>query len=219
MFKRLRDPVSGLTHLGAGLAAMVGLAVLLVVGRSNLPKELSLLVYGVSLILMMLASASYHLIRTSPSRQLLLRKLDHSAIYILIAGTYTPICFNLFTGFWNWGMLALIWLFALVGTLTKLILINAPRWFTATVYLVMGWLAVLALPEMLARLPVGALIWLLAGGLFFTVGAVIYITKKFDFFPQVFGFHEVWHLFVIAGCFCHFIVILTYVAPATRLLS
>ncbi len=195
---------------------MVGLVVLLVVGWGSWAKVFSLSVYGVSLILMLMASACYHLIRTSPQRQLILRKLDHSAIYVLIAGTYTPICYNLFTGFWNGGMLAIVWILALAGTISKLIIIQTPRWFTATVYLVMGWLGILALPQLLANLPVGALLWLFAGGLFFTVGAIIYVTKRMDFFPQVFGFHEVWHLFVIAGCLCHFVVVLLYVAPATR---
>ncbi len=214
MLKRMREPVNGLTHLGAALGAMAGLVVLLVVGRDNLAKQLSLLVYGGSLIFMLTASGCYHLIRTSPRRQQLLRKVDHSSIFVLIAGTYTPICFNLFTGFWNWGMLALIWFLALVGTISKIFIIQTPRWFTTAVYLVMGWLGLIALPEILAVLPPGALFWLVLGGVVFTLGAVVYATKTLDFFPQVFGFHEVWHLFVIGGCLCHFIFILAYVAPA-----
>ncbi len=214
MFKQLREPVNGLTHLGAALAAGIGLVVLLIVGRDSGPKQLSLLVYGLSLTFMLAASGLYHSIRTSPQRLQLWRKLDHSAIFILIAGTYTPICFNLFTGFWNWGMLALIWFLALAGTISKIFFINTPRWFTTAVYLAMGWLALLAAPEILAVLPAGAVAWLLAGGVVFTLGAVVYATKMLDFFPQVFGFHEVWHLFVIGGCLCHYILILAYVASA-----
>ncbi len=214
MLKRMREPVNALTHLGAALAAVAGLIALLAVGRDSWAKQLSLLVYGVSLIFMLTASGCYHLIRTSPRRQQLLRKVDHSSIFVLIAGTYTPICFNLFTGFWQWGMLALIWSLALAGTISKVFIIQTPRWFTTAVYLVMGWLALLAAPEILTVLPAGAVAWLLAGGVVFTLGAVVYATKALDFFPQVFGFHEVWHLFVIGGCLCHYILILAYVAPA-----
>ncbi len=214
MFKWMREPVNGLTHLGGAMAAVVGLAVLLAVSYGDWPKQVSLLIYGASLILMLTASGCYHLIRTSPSRLQLLRKLDHSSIFVLIAGTYTPICFNLFAGFWNWGMLALIWFLALVGILSKIFLIKTPRWFTAAVYLVMGWLALIATPEILAALPAGALFWLVLGGVVFTLGAIVYATKKPNFFPPVFGFHEAWHLFVIGGCLCHFILILAYIAPA-----
>ncbi len=217
MLKRIREPVNALTHLGAAVAAVAGVVALLVVGRDSWAKQLSLLVYGARLIFMLTASGIYHLIRTSPRRQQILRKLDHSAIFVLIAGTYTPICFNLFDGFWNWGMLALIWFLALVGTISKVFIIETPRWFTTAVYLVMGWLALIALPEIVAVLPPGALFWLLLGGVVFTLGAVVYATQTLDFFPHVFGFHEVWHLFVIGGCLCHFIAILAYVAPAAPL--
>ncbi len=215
MLEKFRDPVSGLTHLGGAIAALVGLVALVLIGWGDLIHEVSLIIYGVSLILMMTASACYHLIKASPRWQLFLRKLDHTSIYLLIAGTYTPICANLFTGFWNWGILAIIWTFALVGTIVKLFVINAPRWITVVVYIVMGWLGILALPQMLAVIPGGGLFWLLLGGILFTLGAVVYATKIFDFYPRVFGFHEVWHIFVLAGCLAHFIFILAYVAPVS----
>lgn len=102
---------------------------------------------------------------------------------------------------------------AIGGIAVKLFIINAPRWVTAGIYLIMGWLAVMAMNEMLLRMPTGALIWLLVGGIFFTLGAIVYITKKMDFYPGVFGFHEVWHIFVILGCLSHFIVVAFYIAP------
>jgi hemolysin III len=216
MINKFREPVNGLVHLVAGVVALVGLVALLIVGRGDPPRQVSLLVYGASLMLMFFASSAYHLIKARPEVVKILRKLDHSAIYLLIAGTYTPICFNQFSGFWRWGMLAIIWSLALIGILFKVFLINAPRWFTASVYLLMGWLSLLMIGQMLAHLPVGALVWLFVGGLFFTLGAVIYITKILDFVPGVFGFHEVWHIFVILGCLSHFIVILIYVAPVPR---
>ncbi|MBI4315048.1 MAG: hemolysin III family protein, partial [Chloroflexi bacterium] len=105
----MREPVNGLTHFFAALAAVVGLPLLLIAGRGDAAKQLSLAVYGASLALMLIASASYHLIKGAPERIQFLRKIDHSAIYVLIAGTYTPICFNVLTGFWRWGLLAIIW--------------------------------------------------------------------------------------------------------------
>jgi hemolysin III len=215
MFKKFRDPVSGLTHFLAAIAAVVGLVLLLIVGRAGFGKQITLLVYGASLILMFSASAAYHLVRARPGVIRNLRKLDHAAIYILIAGTYTPLCFNQFSGFWKWGILAIIWGLALAGIIGKMFIINAPRALTAGIYLLMGWLAMIGLPELLRVLPLGALIWLSLGGVIFTLGAVVYITKTLDFVPGVFGFHESWHIFVILGCLCHFILILFYVAPAT----
>ena len=212
MLKKFRDPVSGLTHLGAAVAAAFGLGLLLFLGRDSLAKEISLAIYGVSLVLMFGASATYHLIKAKPQVVLVFRKLDHSAIYLLIAGTYTPICLNFFHGFWQWGLLALIWSMALVGIAIKVFIINAPRWISAGIYLLMGWLSLSAIQEILRVMPAGALVWLFLGGVFFTLGAVVYVIKKPDFFPQVFGFHEVWHIFVILGCLCHYIVIAAFVA-------
>jgi len=184
-----------------------------VLGSGDPVKELSLLVYGLSLVLLFGASAAYHLAQVGPEALLRLRKFDHSAIYLLIAGSYTPICLHFFSGFWQWGLPVIIWLMALSGIIVKLFVIHAPRWITAGIYLVMGWLSVLALPEMAASMPAGALAWLVAGGLFYTLGAVVYILKKPDFYPSRFGFHEVWHIFVILGALSHFIVVLIYVAP------
>ena len=217
MTRIFREPVNGLMHLVAGVIALGGLVALLFVGRGDTPRQVSLLIYGISLMLMFFTSAAYHLVKARPEGVKVLRKLDHSAIYLLIAGTYTPICFNMFSGFWRGGMLAIIWSIALGGIVFKIFIINAPRWLNAGLYLMMGWLSLLMIGQMLAHLPVGALIWLLAGGLFFTLGAVIYITKILDFVPGVFGFHEVWHIFVILGALSHFIVILIYVAPAPGL--
>ena len=218
MIKKMREPVSGLIHFFAGIIAIGGLAALLVVGRDDIGKQLSLLIYGVSLLLMLFASSAYHLIQAKPEWIQVLRKLDHSAIYILIAGTYTPLLFNQFTGFWRWGVLAIIWSLAVAGIVTKLFIINAPRWLSAGLYLMMGWLSLLMLKEMVLAFPTSALIWLFLGGAFFTIGAVVYITKIMDFAPGVFGFHEVWHIFVVLGCASHYIVILVYVASTRRVL-
>ena len=207
------DIVSGLMHLLAAVAAVVGLVALLYLGRANRAKEVTLLVYGLSLVLMLATSSAYHLLKSKPVLARRLRKLDHAAIYVLIAGTYTPLCLHFFSGFWRWGLPAIVWSMAAIGVAIKLSVFQVPRWTSTGVYVLMGWLAVVAVREMLVAMPTGALAWLVAGGLFFTVGAVVYATKRPDFYPGVFGFHEVWHIFVILGCLSHFIVIAWFVAP------
>jgi len=214
MHRRLREPVNGLTHMAAAIAAAVGLVILLYIARDSLIKLVSLSIYGLSLALMFSASTAYHIVDAGPRIMLLLRKLDHSSIYLLIAGTYTPICLHYFTGIWRWAPLAVIWSLAIIGIVVKLFIIKAPRWITAGVYLLMGWLAIGAGRQVLASIPTGALVWLLFGGLFFTWGAVIYILKKPNPVPGVFGFHEVWHIFVILGAFSHFMVMLAFIAPS-----
>ena len=207
----LRDPASGLIHLGATAAAVIGLVALLVMGRGNAVRELSLLVYGLSLILVFAASTAYHLVNSGPEVTKRLRRVDHSAIYLLIAGTYTPICLAFFTGFWRWVPLTLVWIAAIVGVTVKLFII-APRWVSAVIYLLMGWLSLLAARAILINMPAGAIFWLVAGGVIFTLGAVVYMTRKPDPWPGVFGFHEVWHIIVILGCLAHFILIAAYIA-------
>jgi hemolysin III len=217
MLKSLREPVSGLTHLAAAVAAAAGLGLLLLVGGDSMVKLLSLAVYGASLVLMFSASATYHLVRGTPAVVAVLRKVDHSAIYLLIAGTYTPICLHYFSGFWQWGMVAIIWALAVLGIVVKLFMMNAPRWLAAGLYLFMGWLALAAAGEILAAMSAGALLALILGGVFFTVGAAVYVTRRPDFRPGAFGFHEVWHIFVILGCLCHFALMALYVAPRSPL--
>jgi len=214
MHRRLREPVNGLTHLAAAVAAAVGLMILIYIARHNPTKLVSLSIYGLSLALMFSASTAYHLLNVGPRISLLLRKLDHSSIYLLIAGTYTPICLHYFTGVWRWAPLAVIWSLAVIGIAVKFFIIKAPRWLTAGVYLLMGWLALVAGKQVLASIPAGALVWLLFGGLFFTWGAIVYILKKPDPLPGVFGFHEVWHIFVILGAFSHFVIMVAFIAPA-----
>ncbi len=202
-----RDPASAITHLGGALAASVG-AVALIGGRALPPPALAaLLVYSASLVLLFLASGIYHARVASPRVIEKLRRLDHSAIYLLIAGTYTPFCVLAFTGFWRWGLLSIIWLLALAGILAKVWILDAPRWLTAGLYVGMGWISILAMRQMLAALPVASLGWLFAGGVIYTLGALVYATKKLDFRPGVFGFHEVWHLFVLLGAASHFLAV------------
>jgi len=155
-------------------------------------------------VLLFAASATYHSVTAGPGTIETLRKIDHSAIYLLIAGSYTPFCVNAFSGFWQWGFLCIIWALALAGIAAKIFFIHAPRWLTAGLYVIMGWLSVFAMQEMIAALPAQTILWLLTGGIIYTLGAVVYITKRLDFIPGRMGFHEVWHIFVLLGAAAHF---------------
>jgi len=208
MLKKLREPVNSLTHWAGALLALAGLVALLIVGWSTPAKIVSLLVYGLSLIAMFSASATYHMVRAKDRVLLILRKIDHSGIFLLIAGTYTPFCINAFDGFWKWGMLIIIWSLAAIGIIVKVFYIKSPRWLNAGIYVVMGWLCVGASGQMLATLPAWVFTWLLVGGVIYTLGAVVYSTKIFNFKPGVFGFHEVWHIFVMLAAAAHYVAVL-----------
>jgi hemolysin III len=208
MLRKLREPVNSLTHWGATLLALAGLIALLIVSWSTPAKVISLIIYGLSLIFLFSASATYHMVQVKEKALEIFRKIDHAAIYFLIAGTYTPFCVNAFAGFWKWGLLSIIWSLALIGIIVKVFYIRAPRWLNAGIYLVMGWLSIAALGQMLAVLPIGVLGWLLAGGVIYTLGAIVYVTKIFNFVPGVFGFHEVWHIFVMLAAAAHFVAVL-----------
>ena len=207
MFKQLREPVNSLTHWAGAILAAGGLIALLIVGWGTPTKVISLLIYGVSLIFLFSASATYHMVRVKDKALEIFRKVDHAAIYFLIAGTYTPFCVNVFTGFWQWGMLTIIWSLAVIGIIVKVFYIRAPRWLNAGIYLIMGWLCLAAIGQMLAVLPVWVISWLVAGGVIYTFGAVVYVTKTFNFFPGVFGFHEMWHIFVMLAAGAHFVAV------------
>jgi hemolysin III len=208
MLKKLREPVNSLTHWGGAILALAGLAALLIVGWSTPAKIVSLLVYGLSLIAMFSASATYHMVHAKDKVLEILRKVDHSAIYLLIAGTYTPFCVNAFSGFWQWGMLGIIWSLAAIGIAVKIFYIKSPRWLNAGIYVVMGWLCIAAVGEMLAVLPAWIITWLIVGGVIYTLGAIVYVTKIFNFAPGVFGFHEVWHIFVMLAAAAHFVAVM-----------
>ena len=208
MFKKLREPVNSLTHWGGAILAVIGLIALLIVGWSTPAKLISLVVYGVSLTFLFSASATYHMVQVKDKALEIFRKIDHSAIYVLIAGTYTPFCVNALTGFWKWGMLTVIWSLAVIGIVVKIFYIRAPRWLNAGIYIVMGWLVLAVIGQIVANLSPWVLTWLIVGGVTYTLGAVVYMTKMFNFKPGVFGFHEVWHIFVLLAALFHFIAVM-----------
>ncbi|MDF1763227.1 MAG: hemolysin III family protein, partial [Oleibacter sp.] len=164
----------------------------------------SFTVFGATLFLMFLTSAVYHLVFAPESALLWLKRIDHMAIFLVIAGSYTPFCLIPMHGSAGWTLLAVVWSLALAGVFLKLFWIDAPRWFSTVIYVAMGWLVVFAAKPAMETTPPDALWWLLYGGIAYTLGAVVYALKWPDPWPRWFGFHEVWHIFVIVGAFCHF---------------
>lgn len=209
LFAALREPVNGLTHWAGALLALPVSAVLIVWAVTHGLNPWPFAVFGLSFLLLYLASASYHSFHVSERALLWLRKLDHSAIFLLIAGSYTPIAYFGLTGGWRLAVLGLVWGIALAGIMLKLFTMRTPRWLSTALYLGMGWTAMAFLPQFVRTLSPGALTWLGVGGALYTLGAVVYATKRWApgrrgrTFPQHWGFHEVWHLFVLGGTGAH----------------
>ena len=162
------------------------------------------LIYGITVFLMFASSSTYHQVNVSESKEEIFRLLDHMMIYVVIAGTYTPICAIVLEGEWRVWMLAGIWGAAIAGVIKKVFWMNAPRWISTILYLIMGWVSVIIVPQIWNSLHHAFTWWIITGGLFYTIGAIIYIIEKPDPFPEVFGHHEIWHLFVMGGAFSHF---------------
>jgi hemolysin III len=209
---KLKEPLAGFLHLIGAVLSIPALVVLIVFGDSSIWKVVSFSIYGASLFILFLFGTLYHwLPQSAGGRYQIFRKLDHIAIYFLIAGTYTPFCLNTLRGPWGWTVFGLIWSMAIFGMVLQSIYINVWRWLTTTIYILMGWIVVIALKPLIQTLPVGGLIWLFIGGVIYSTGGVIYTIKKPDLHPK-FGYHELWHALVLIAAACHFIAILFYVA-------
>ncbi|MDD5456223.1 MAG: hemolysin III family protein [Candidatus Margulisbacteria bacterium] len=204
--------MNGILHMIGAALAIPALLLLVFFSRGSALKIISFAIYGLSLFLLYLFSTLHHCLpRAAGGKGQVFRKLDHLAIYALIAGTYTPFCLLVMKGLGGWIIFTVIWLIAIAAISVQAVFINLPRSLTTTGYILMGWLVVLNLPALLKNLPLGGLLWLLAGGIIYSVGGVIYALKK----PRVFswlGFHELWHFFVLGGSACHFIALFFYVA-------
>lgn len=213
MIKKLRDPVSGLTHFFGLLISIAGLVILvyLAAKRATPWHIVSFSIFGASLILLYGASSLYHLLPLSEKGIRILRKIDHMMIFVLIAGTYTPVCLVPLRGPWGWSLFGSVWGIALIGMILKIVWLDAPRWFSTCVYVLMGWLVVIAFLPLARSMPPAGLEWLAAGGVLYTVGAVIYGTKRPRISLKWFGFHEIFHLFVLCGSFAHFWLMLKYI--------
>lgn len=212
----IREPGSALTHFIAMLLAVFAAVPLLVkAGVTSGPRNfLAMAIFMGSMILLYAASATYHTVDLEGKYLRRFRKLDHMMIFVLIAGSYTPVCLIILEGELGITLLTLVWSIAIVGMLIKAFWITCPKWFSSLIYIAMGWVCVLVFGTLLDTLPTAAFLWLLGGGIIYTVGGVIYALKLpiFNSKYKNFGSHELFHLFVMGGSVCHFIFMYLYVA-------
>ena len=208
----IREPGSAITHF---IAMMMAVPLLVKAGiQSGWENFLAMAIFMGSMILLYGASATYHSVDLTGRSLRVFRKLDHMMIFVLIAGSYTPVCLIVLGGKLGYTLLALVWGIAAVGMLVKACWITCPKWFSSVIYIAMGWVCVLVFGPLLKTLSAPAFLWLLAGGIIYTVGGVIYALKLpiFNAKHKFFGSHEVFHLFVMGGSICHFIFMYLYVA-------
>lgn len=202
---KIRDKVSALTHFAALIAAIFAMPALLIRAAVNGADKMALIslsVFMLSMVFLYAASTAYHSFQLSPGGCRRLKKLDHIMIFYLIAGTYTPVCI---IALGNMRLLALVWTLALVGTVFKLCWVTCPKWISSVIYIAMGWSCLSAMPQILATLSRVGFLWLLVGGLAYTIGGVIYAIKPNSLRKMLFGPHEIFHIFVIAGSLCHYV--------------
>jgi len=202
---RIRDPFSGVSHFVGAVLALIGLVVLAVLAWGQPTKLAAFAIYGSGAVALYLASAIYHSLHTeSPWPQ----RFDHMAIYVMIAGTYTPVCLVALPGQLGYSMLGIEWGLALVGIIANVWFGGGPAVMRVVLYLGMGWLAVIAIPQLRGVMPPQAVTWLLAGGILYSLGTVIYATERPKLWPGKFGAHDLWHVFVLAASGCHFLMML-----------
>lgn len=212
--KYIREPINGFTHLAGAILSFIGLLAMVIKASMTTGSALAItavIIFGISMILLYSASATYHMVVARDKVIAFLRKLDHSMIFLLIAGTYTPFCLISLNGVTGWVMFAIIMIVAVSGILFKMVWFNCPRWLSTGIYIAMGWLAVFIISPLTEVVSVKGIVLLLVGGILYTIGAVIYGAKpKFLSFRHM-GFHEIFHIFILLGSTAHFLCIYLYV--------
>ena len=212
----IREPGSALTHFIAMLLALCAAVPLLVRAavHSGVKSLTAMTVFMISMALLYAASTIYHSVNCSGRILRIFRKMDHMMIFVLIAGTYTPVCLLTLPKPSGLMLLAAVWGIALVGIFIKGFWITCPKWFSSVLYIAMGWSCLSVLGQLFSLLPLHAFLWLLAGGLIYTAGGIIYALRLplFDARHPMFGLHEIFHLFVMAGSLCHFVFMFCYLA-------
>lgn len=213
--KHVKDPGSAITHF-IGMLMAVFAAVPIIIKATHEPSPIyvvSIAIYAASLILLYAASTTYHTFDRSEKVNTILKKIDHMMISVLIAGSYTPICLLVLGGRLGIILLAIVWSIAIAGILIKAFWVYCPKWVSSVLYIGMGWTCVLAFTQLLNSMSPAAFGWLLAGGLIYTAGGIIYALKLpiFNMKHKDFGSHEIFHLFVMGGSICHFVVMYAFV--------
>ena len=213
MVKSFRDPISGLTHCIGIILSVIGTIALLTrdSGTFSVYHAASFFIFGFSMTLLYTVSTLYHWLPLSDKKLIIFRKIDHIMIFVFIAASYTPVCLITLRESWGWVIFYTVWGLTLAGFFLKLFWLKAPRFLYTSIYLLMGWIIVAAILPLSKVMPSQGMLWLALGGVFYSVGAVIYAIKKPDPLPNVFGFHEIFHLFIMAGSFSIFWMIYKYV--------
>lgn len=210
----LREPINGFTHLAGAVLSFIGLLALVIKTTLNQPSALALtavIVFGVSLILLYSASATYHLVVSNDKVISYLRRLDHAMIFVLIAGSYTPFCLIALNGPTGWVLFGIIFAAAVAGVSFKLIWFNCPRWISTVIYVAMGWVSIFLIVPLYKSLSLQGVSLLVLGGIFYTIGALIYATKPSFLKFKSLGFHEIFHIFIMLGSLTHFLCVFKYV--------
>ena len=215
--RHIKEPGSAITHF-IGMLMAIFAAVPLLIKAAHEPGRIyiiSLTIYAASLILLYAASTTYHTFDISPKINTILKKIDHMMISVLIAGSYTPVCLIVLKGRTGLILLSIVWAIAIAGILIKAFWVYCPKWVSSVLYIGMGWTCVLAFTQILNNMSPAAFGWLLAGGIIYTVGGVIYALKLplFNNRHKNFGSHEIFHLFVMGGSACHFVVMYAFLLP------
>jgi hemolysin III len=206
-----KDPFCALSHFAGSILAAVGMVVLLVMTQGTLWHYVSFAIYGISMITLYIASGVTHTVFCERAEDRW-ERFDYAAIFALIAGTYTPICLTALRGPWGWTLLGIEWTLALVGITAVVVSPRRPKRLAMTLYVVMGWLVLVALGPVMRALPVEATLWLIAGGLVYSLGAVVFAFNRPHLWPGRFNAHDLWHTMVLVGSVCHFVVMLWLVA-------
>jgi len=213
---RMTNPVRGFMHGAAAVVSLAGLVLLVVRSSPDGIRVFSVVVFGVSLIALYTASALYHSIPWRKKWDSRMQRVDHAMIFVLVAGTYTPVAINVLGGAWRVVTLSVVWGLAAIGIAQKIALPRIPSWFSITIQTTMGWFAIIPFLELIEALSGGAIALLVLGGLSYTTGLIILATERPQLFPRIFSHHEVFHVLVVAGSLFHFFMILWYVVPHAR---
>ncbi|MHA1520994.1 MAG: PAQR family membrane homeostasis protein TrhA [Promethearchaeota archaeon] len=195
------------SHMVGAIFTTIGTIILVIISAGDIGKILVSILYGLSITFLFFASTMYHAHKRGENEKTIWRKLDHIAIFVMIAGSYSPISFIYLTGGWRIGILIAQWSLVILGIVLKLIIINTPRWITIAIYLLQGWMAVLPLYLLFKEMPLSGFLLMALGGISFTIGAIIYALKKPDPIPGVFGFHEIFHVLILIGAGLHYAMV------------
>jgi hemolysin III len=198
----------------AGFAVALVVGTLLIVGADGPRQHVAAAVFAGAVVVCFGASALYHRVTWTPRRRLWMRRVDHAGVYLLIAGTYTPVCLLVLTGAWRPAVLAIVWTGAGVAALLKFIWVSSPTWVAAAAGLTLGWVGVAVLPQLITRLDPAAFVLLAVGGLIYTVGAIVYARRRPDPVPAIFGYHELFHVLTLIAVSCQYVAIAFFVIRA-----